>query len=721
MESNSHYSGRLQSAVESVISKSPVKFYEFFTNHDFFDVADKNNSLTEEQRNQVPSVNQYRYSQFSTAIADMFEFVLGGDDGLLSKYVQEIIDKLDTRASMNTAQLNVLGATLTAVPGLDRVQSAMKSAESQTAAAMGSSAYNPDLIPPITLGMPGLPAGVANTFIPGFFQPNWTFLYDRETIKNGKFYLGEGGLRIGANIPITGMSELYLKKIFAVVGVNKSLSPVGDLAGGVTAEEFKTILDASNASDFSPYIKNGAKAGFTLGELQMRNSFNRYIDNALWSPLKNPNDWVNAHWGAIANNACPEPVKTAIASYIWNNGFSLEPGKSDDAAIISYLVTIGVYYLIGYQYNIRLAPVPNYDKDATGAVVSTSFITAKQTGIDGVDIIGKDVVGVVTDKSIANRYFTWVADILLRSTNLASDPALGIKLRKRRIDEANLIYSYVGLPVIEYGVAISDLPYEHQQAGLQERNFQAIARDGFKVYRYLNTGVAGGEGSKGELMTPVNVKAKIIFGGNANPEPVSDDILTYIKSLMDKAGVSSGTITSTTRSAVDQVRAMYGNLANGVEIRYGPAGRAVTGTFYSNKGKSSSVIQSEMVSTCKQQPEYRVSRHCADFKEKLVLDIGPNSITPQYARSAFQSLLRAAEQDSSSPVKKLLTPEDNDPAIHIEFDPNASFTTHPNRKLPAVEFKLINPTLIKMAGWNAPLSADTINKAAEKNDLDVTV
>lgn len=702
MPANSHYSGRLQNAVNEVISKSPQKFYEIFTSHDFFDVADPNNSLTDEQRAQVVDQNQTRFTQFSRAISDMFNFVLGGDDGLLSTYVQDIIDKLDARASMNTAELNVLGQTLASVPPLASVTGAMKSAESQTGAAMGVSAYNPDMIPPITAGMPGLPAGLANAFQTGFFEPNWSFIYDHEN-SNPNFYLTADGLKIGAGISITGMKEVYLKKVFGVSGVDSSLNPVGDLAGGIDSDQFKTILAAASATDYSQYLKSS----FSLNEIQMRNCFNRYVTNALWEPIKNSTNWANAHWGALANNACPEPVKTAVSDYIWNQGMALEPGKSDESALISYLVTIGVFYLIGYQYTVRITPT-SVDMDGKGNAISA--------GSNGYT----DIVGLLTDKGIANTYFTWAAEVIIRSTNLTTDDALGVKLRKRRIDEANLIFKHVGLPVIEYGTMVSNIPNEHQPAALLDGHFDQIANSSFTWYRYNNTGVAGGEGPGDSLATPTTLKASLTFGANANPAPVTTGIQNYIRSLLDKAGAKSAVITSTTRTAVDQARAMYGNLANGVQIQYGPAGRAVTATFYQKQslGSSPSDTQAAMVTATKQQPEWRVSRHCADFNVKVVFDIGPNSIQPQSARGAFQALLKAAEANTSEGiVTKVLTPEDNDPAVHIEIDPTkvAGFSAHPNRAMPEVKFSLTNMTLTKQNAWMAPFSADYIAKQQESS------
>lgn len=698
MAFNSHYSGRLQRAVAKVMSEAPEKFYEIFNSHDFYDIADPNNGLTPEQRAQVPQQNQRRFTQLSYVLADAIEHVLGGDDGLLSKYVQEIIDKLDARSSMNSGQLNVLGASLSALPPLTPVAGAMRAVESQIGAAMGTNPFNPDMIPPITLGMPGLPSGVANTFAPGFFQPNWTFLYDREIVKNPKFYLGDGGIRIGAGIPITGMKENYLRKIFALNSVDRGLNPIGDMVGGLDADDYQKILEVSRSSNFSEYITGNKRDYVVLSDTQMRNSFNRYVNASLWDPIKNPTDWVNNHWGALANNACPEAVKTAVCSYIWTQGLSIEPGKSDDVALVSYLVTMGVFYNIGYQYNVRLSN--------SGLDSSTIPITYNSDGYS-------DVSGVILSKAIANKYFALVADIISRTTNLSIDEKMGIQLRKRRIDEANQIYKHVGLPLIEYGIPVNELPFEHTINGLKSRNFDKITKMSF--YRYKNTGVAGGEGQNGELIQPTNLLSTLTFGPNANREPVTDAILNYIRSLMDQVGIQSAVITSTTRSAVDQCRAMYNNLIRGVEIRYGPAGRAVTNTFYQNKHKSAAEAQAAMVVTAKAQPEYKVSRHCADYNEKVILDIGPNSIKPQHARGAFETLLRQAERDGSI-VLKVLTPADNDPAIHIELNPNANFNVHPNKEPPDVRFQLSDPALTRESAWNSAFSIDFINKNKTRTD-----
>lgn len=693
MTMNTHYSGRLQRAVEKVVSEAPETFYKIFNKYDYYDVADKNNGLTEEQRNQVPEQNQTRFTQLSYVIADMFDHMLGGDDGLLSNYTQEIIDKLDARASCNASQLQVLGGALSALPPLAPINGAMKTAESQTAAAMGTSAYNPDMIPPITLGMPGLPAGVANTFVPGFFQPNWNFMYDHETKISSKFYTGDGGLRIGGNIPITGMKELYLKKIFAVNGVDKGLNPIGDLVGGLEPDQFKIIMEASKSSDFESYVGGS----FSLNEMQLRASYNRYITSSLWEPIANPANWVNSHWGALANNACPEPVKTAVCSYIWTQGLSIDPKKDDVLALVSYLVTMGVYYTIGYQYKVRIHWLDGIDKSPTGSPDTTD---ATLSG------------GVATDKSIANKYFTWVADIILRTVNKGVSESIGVKLRKRRVDEANLIYKHVGLSVVEYGTAVNNLPLEHQIGALRSRGFGKVATTGFKFYRYNNENPAGGEGAKQEIAEPTNVKAILSIAPDADPAPLTNELKTYIRTLMDKAGVKSATVSSTMRTSVAQVNAMYGNLrSQGNSLKYGAGGRAVIAQYYANQGKGESTVKSAMVDTCNAQPPYKVSRHCGDFDTRLAIDIGPRSIQPQSARGAFDAVLRAEinnATDANRVILKVLTPVDKDPAFHVEFDPRkiAGYKVHQNAEPPTVEFTLSNTTLGKEDAWNAPLSSD---------------
>lgn len=690
---NTHYSGRLEKAVNKKIEDAPQAFYDIFTKYDFYDVADPNNSLTDIQRRQVPEQNQTRYTQFSYALTEMFLYMLGGNSGLFTKHAQELVDKLDARSSANASQLQSLSTSLATVPGMNALAGAMKSAESMTAAAMGTNPYNPDMIPPFSPGMPGLPSGISNTYSAGFFQPNWNFLYDNELTKKSKIYVSGNKLYIGAGIPLTGMPEISLKKIFGVNGVDKkTLAPTGDLSGGLDVDEFKVILSASKAlsTEFDSFVNNS----LTLNDSQMRSSFTRYVNIAMWEPISSPTNWLNGHWGALANNSCPEPVKTAVCSYIWTQGMSLDPKRDDVLALISYLLSIGVYYTIGYQYNIKMTWLNGVD--------------ISPTPINSNGVLPK---GVKQSKEIANKYFTWIADVIARTVNKSLDKTIGKALRKRRVAEANLIYTYVGLSPISFGNSVSTLPPEHTINGLKSRKFNLIAKSGFQFYRYKNEGIVGGETPKSALATPTSLSAKLWFTSTADPKPMSVSIMNYIRALMDISGVKSAAVTSTIRTSVDQVRAMYGNLTQyGNTLKYGVGGTNVIKTYYANKGKPEAQVKAAMVKTCEEQPPFRVSRHCANMNERVVFDIGPNSIQPQSARSSFEAVLRA-EMSKKKVILKVLTPKNDDPAFHIEIDPHAlgDYPVAVNAEMPTVLFTLTNTTLISEDAWNAPFSSDAID------------
>ena len=64
---NTHYSGRLEKAVNKKIEDAPQAFYDIFTKYDFYDVADPNNSLNDIQRRQVPEQNQTRFTHMKIA------------------------------------------------------------------------------------------------------------------------------------------------------------------------------------------------------------------------------------------------------------------------------------------------------------------------------------------------------------------------------------------------------------------------------------------------------------------------------------------------------------------------------------------------------------------------------------------------------------------------------------------------------------------------------
>ena len=481
-----HFTGRLDTAITDTIGKATGrdgKFYSILNTYGFYDVSDESNGLTAEQRASVPEANQKRMSDLCSAIADMIKYVLSDpENGIITNNLQGIIDTLDARGAANSSQLNAIGTSLDAAASsgvlspLGAVSGSMKASESITANIMGTNPFSPDMLPPLAIGIPALPFDIANLYPSGFFQPNWDFLYAREPIKSNKFFFDlEGKCRIGANIELGKNSrntETFLKDIFAVSTQNKdSFIPSGDLLGGLTAEQFDIVLKASTMTQAQ--IQSNAKfSSFTINELQMRSSYNKYVQKTLWGVIKTNANTPHFHWGALAHNACPEYVKTAVCSYLKDTGTLALTGNSD-SAFISYCVSMGVYYSIGYDKKISLYGIPGLD-----SIIGTSG------NAQPVTTLGESAPnGVVKSQSIADSYYIFIADILTRLTKSSqvSDDT-DISSRKRRIAEANLIYKGLGKPTIEYGKSPSTLDEFHQEKALKARKFDVLM--GATVARY---------------------------------------------------------------------------------------------------------------------------------------------------------------------------------------------------------------------------------------------
>jgi hypothetical protein len=734
MPLNTHYSGRLIRAVKRTVGKAggrEGKFYEIFNKYNFFDVNDENNGLTKEQRAQVPAINQTRYSQLSSALAEMFYFVLGdGEYGVLANDTQNILDKLDIRSSANNAQLNAVGAGLQSlnwIPVYGRQMAAIDATrrivDAQTTAVMGTSPYNADLIPPIAIGFDGLPVSIANVFKSGFFQPNWDFLYKQELVKSNKFYSTGSGIKLGANILLDQggtKRDLFLKTIFAVNTTDKNLNPIGDVKGGVTAEEFEKIKRAATLT-IDEVEDDEELSNFTLTDAQMQSSYFRYVQLKLWGSIINRRNWAHGHWGALTNNACPEYVKTAVCSFLWTNGIALENNKSDISAFISYCVTMGIYYLIGYRYKVRMYGISDFD-----VILDESGNKVPITNDGNIDA----EYGLPKDKNIANRYFTWVADFLLRITADTNGDEIGYEIRKRRVAEANLIYNGVGIPPIKFGASVSDLPFEHTEAGLIERKFDKICNA--TIFRYANDGAPGGGNPDGTLSQPEGSGVVIKYAQNAREDVVSDLSKAIIRTLCDEAGITSAYLTSTFRSEEDQARAMFNNLQNnktwdlyGSKAAKG-GGYAVVERYASAKAERGfarrepvtgedniTYVKNAMIEEIKYQRNERgftISKHLGDGTIVQAIDIGPNSVEPQSRKPAFEAVCSKAVKEGW--LRSFLVPK-KDPAYHLEIWQEASgkqtFTGgFVNNKLPEIEFTLRSTTYSKRSTWLAPLSRDSL-------------
>lgn len=711
MALNTHYSGRLKEAIEKIHREAPKKFYEIFTSYNYFDVADENNGLTPEQRAQVAEINQKRYTDFSKALADMLLWYLSdAESGLVTTHVQGIVDKLDVRSSANAAKTDTIGNSISTLAQgplapLQSINIAQQLAGSQVAASMGTSIFDPDMIPPIGFGMNfSLPANIANIYKNGFFQPNWNFLYDFE-YKNTKFYTtGSGGVKIGTGIDTGNSSEIFLKNVFSVASVSKDLTPIGDAVGGISPEDYEKLIAAkkigikttSPLNDPEGRLKASPELlKFSLTDYQMRLAFYKLLDANLWKPINNRKNWVNGHWGALGHNSCPDSVRTAVSSYIWDNGFALEKDKSDEAALISYCLQMGVYYLTGFKY------------------------TAKVWGITGLDIRPEmipnqinTIKGFPVNKNIANTYFTWIADILVRVTHNVNGDKIALEKRKRRISEANLIYHGLGLATIEFGTSISDLPYIHTPAGLKDRKFNELVKNAI-VLRYSNEGAPGGNP---EIVEPNTSSVNITFGPNVNLATVSEYTKNIISRLCSDAGVTGITVTSSSRNSHEQARVMFNNLEQGNRtLKYKFPGQSVIKVYDLEKSKGSSPdkIKIAMENKIIEVGPENVSRHSSNPQTINTIDISPDSIIPSNKKQIFEDVILSNKDNL---ISKFLGPRKewgNDPAYHLQIpqiiNNNLEFS---NTKLPEIPFTLKNNNNFKSdSAWLAPLAKDTLFKS----------
>ena len=741
MPTNSHYSGRMATAITRTYDSAKGregKFYSILNSYGFYDVNDQNNGLTKEQREQVPVENQTRMSQLSTAIADMFSYFLAdGDNGIITNDMQAIVDTLDIRGSANAAQLNAVGAGLSAIgqgplAPLQGINASRQMAEAQTTSVMGSSPFNADLIPPIAIGLDGLPVSIANTFKAGFFQPNWDFLYQQENIKSNKFYFtGDGKTRLGANIVLDqggARRDLFIKNVFAVNTVDKNLTPLGDVKGGLTAEQFAIVKAAATMNE-NQIAADSKYSGFTITDAQIQASFFKYVQSTLWDVINNRQNWAHSHWGALTHNSCPEYVKTAVCSFLWTNGLSIDPSKSSEAGFISYCVTMGIYYLTGYQYSVNMYGISGFDQtiDSTGKAVTVTTT--------GPMVASK---GLPKNSTIANQYFTWIADILLRLTYSTNSTETDIRMRKRRVSEANLIYKGLGKPSVEYGASISKLDVFHGQSELKNRNFDKIM--GATILRYPNEGVAGGTADSGALATPEEGSVTIKFGSGVKSEQLSELTANVIKSLCGSAGVTEVIVTSLYRPADVQAATMFNNLQSNKRVSYAPAGKAIVAIYDEAKStyglKSNepftdpsqiSKVKGDMIEAIKKSPPQSISKHSADPTIIQAVDISPSRLSPTNKSESLRTVLLQAKADGI--LKAFLGPSPkgpgSDPAYHIEVWQNEKAPTgfanasFKNNAPPTVSFVMLNTNLKKSSTWTNPILKDhndAVNNASGKSD-----
>lgn len=158
------------------------------------------------------------------------------------------------------------------------------------------------------------------------------------------------------------------------------------------------------------------------------------------------------------------------------------------------------------------------------------------------------------------------------------------------------------------------------------------------------------------------------FGSNANQSVVSNNTKAVLKEILNHAGLDSCMITSTSRTPADQARVMYNNLvAHGVAAQkklYAAAGDLVIDVYVQQKaaGKNAAKIKAAMEAKINAIGPEKISHHCADPAKLNVIDVSPASIVNKHA---FENAVHAAL--NSGKVSRFITPNNGDPAYHIEI------------------------------------------------------
>ena len=740
-----HFDGRLKQAVETAVEKAKDKaFYECLTKHGFYDVSDTNNGLKDWERASVPDYNQNRMSALAEAIADMMQDLLANPEyGVLTTAAEDIVKKLDMRGSMTASEMDVVGGVLGGLTG-GVSESARQAISAQVAAAMDGFKFDPDVIPPISLGLSGLPFSLSNIYKPGMLAPNYDFLYNMEPDKHEGFFEKDGKLMVGPNIPVDiggSVKILLLRTIFGVPNVDKDCKPQGDIEGGLSMEEFKVIQDVMYLTPAEALEREDVK-NFRMTDKQMRSAFYRYIHFILWQPISNPNNWGFLHWGVLTNNACPEQLRTAVCSFLRTNGLALDPAVNPEACMICHCLNAGMAYYVGRNTAVTLLGVSGQNIAGLDENKADIVLDSDQ---DAFQCKG----GVKKDKRLAELHFTWIADILSRLTLATSEN--DTEIRKRRVAEANLIYSMLGMPTITYGDPASKLPQEHTGIAVANRGLPSLM-DGkreFYVFKNEAANLVSGE--------DVNI---VFQSKNVDPEGKylqqrTIDVLKYVGAV---TGIKTIPITSLYRNVERQGNTMAYNWHHGNRISYGAAGKQVNKVYEDDvkipenqqKGKPGYVTDARFNSytrkamvqkaldVTKNGASYDVaatlSRHCGNYTVLQACDISDKDIQNKYHYSLDQ-LYRMGEvfEDLKKQgiIRKYLLPKrliqppkkgNGEPAFHVEVHitgenskiPLPMAKSEPGNMSPTKEtgqtVVMSNPNFLTANMLDAPFVKDNVDK-----------
>lgn len=160
---------------------------------------------------------------------------------------------------------------------------------------------------------------------------------------------------------------------------------------------------------------------------------------------------------------------------------------------------------------------------------------------------------------------------------------------------------------------------------------------------------------------------QINFGSNAKKANVTNFSLKVLEDILQAAGLSSATISSTSRTPADQARVMFNNIEStsvaAQKKLYAAAGDSVIDEYVKakkakNPKKTPIEIKAAMEAKIIAIGPTKVSHHAADPNVLCVFDVGPSSIAN---KAAFEKAVRADKR-----VKKFITPP-LDPGYHLEI------------------------------------------------------
>lgn len=159
---------------------------------------------------------------------------------------------------------------------------------------------------------------------------------------------------------------------------------------------------------------------------------------------------------------------------------------------------------------------------------------------------------------------------------------------------------------------------------------------------------------------PVEIK----FGPNARKENVTNFSLKVLEDILQAAGLTTATISSTARTPADQARVMFDNIVSqGVAAQkklYAAAGDSVIDEYVKAKAAKKTPIEIKAAMEAKiiAIGPTKVSHHAADPNVLCVFDVAPSSIDK---KAAFEKAVQADKR-----VKKFLKPP-LDPGYHLEI------------------------------------------------------